>query len=181
MLRVAEDVEARFSEGGGELAVECREGCVFALGEFRLAVLPASFANPLQDGVAGDSVDLRIAKSLVGCFPFLFGELSARWKCFRDLRGLREFCDHSTAEGDRESFALVDSAEELGEAGFGFGGADLDWGLGGYGVVSCSEAEPERLVFQLLGNDAMRWPFPLFQLCLPDVDPLIAGSLVGFR
>jgi hypothetical protein len=139
-LRVAEDVEARFSEGGGELPVECRGGCVFALGEFRLAVLPAPFANPFQDGVAGDSVDSRIAKSPIGGFPFLFGELPPRWKCFRERFCLREFCDHSTAEGDRESFALVDSAEELGEAGFGFGGADLDWGLGAYGVVSCSEA-----------------------------------------
>ena len=93
---------------------ERRETGLGAEGEFRLVALPASFANPLQDGIAGNSLDLRIAKPLAGCFPFLFGELSARWKCFRDLRGLREFRDHSSAKGDREFLALFDSAEKFG-------------------------------------------------------------------
>jgi hypothetical protein len=165
-LRVAEDVDAKFSEGVGELAVECCQGCVFAFDGFRLAVLPASSANRFQDGVAGDSADSRIAKSLIGGFPFLFGELPPRWKYFCEFLALCEFCDHSSAEGDRESLTLARLGGEVRRGGLGFGGADLGRGLGGPGVASCSEAGPNQLVCQLADSKVKRSVFLILRFLL---------------
>lgn len=150
-LRVAEDGNAGRTAGVGEMRVEFGVRCFVAPGAVRLAVLPASFRNRLHDGVAGDSVDSRIAKSPAGGFPLFVGILPPRWKHFCAFLAPGEFRDHSSPQGDGEFVVLLDSAQKLGGAGFGFGGADLDWGLGGHGLRACFEAGPRRLVYQPVG------------------------------
>ena len=107
----------------------------------------ASFAYPLQNLFTRNSVDLRIAETLVGGFALFVCVLPARWRFFGSLPGLAEFSDHPPAQRNHEPLALADPAEKFGQTGSRFRGGDLDWGLGWHwGCVLVLRLDPGGLI-----------------------------------
>ncbi len=75
---------------------------------------PATLSDSSEDFISGDAVDSRVHEAV----DDVLGDGASGGS------GGSEFGNDASADGDGEALALFDFAEDFGEFGFGFEGAD---------------------------------------------------------